>query len=121
MARALRGEDLPLYGDGNQTRTFCYVADNVEFQLLCMEGDLFINQTVNVGSDAEMTIAELAELVRKLINPAVKIVHLPPLAEGDMMRRRPDNSRMKEALGRDLLPLRDGILATATFARQRLT
>jgi UDP-glucose 4-epimerase len=120
VARALRGEDLTIYGAGNQTRTFCYVDDNVEFQMLCMEGDLFVNQTVNVGSDVEMTVAELAELVRTLINPEVKIVHLPPLPEGDMMRRRPDNSRMKKALGRDLVPLRDGIMATAAFTRSKL-
>jgi UDP-glucose 4-epimerase len=117
---AIRGEDLALYGDGKQTRTFCYVDDSVEFQRHCLERDLFVNQTVNVGSDDEITIAELAELVKELLNPQVKIVHLPPLAEGDMMRRRPDNSRMKEALGRDLLSLRDGILRTADFARKGL-
>ena len=118
VSRAIRGDDLTIYGDGNQTRTFCYVDDSVEFQVLCLEKDLFLNDTVNVGSDVEIKIAELAELVRALVNPQVKIVHLPPLAEGDMMRRRPDNSRMKEALGHDLRSLPEGIEATAEFARQ---
>ena len=120
VSRAIRGEDLTIYGDGNQTRTFCYVDDSVEFQLLCLEKDLFVNDTVNVGSDVEIRIADLAELVRGLLNPQVKTVHLPPLPEGDMQRRRPDNSRMKDALGRDLLPLRDGIVATAEFARRAM-
>jgi UDP-glucose 4-epimerase len=118
VAKAIRGEDLTIYGDGKQSRTFCYVDDSVEFQRLCLERDLFVNDTVNVGSDVEITIVDLANLVRNLINPKVKIVHLPPLIEGDMTRRQPDSSRMKEALGRDLLSLRDGILATAKHARQ---
>jgi UDP-glucuronate decarboxylase len=117
VAKAIRGEDLTIFGDGSQTRTFCYVDDSIEFQSRCLEEDLFVNQTVNVGSDNEVTILELAELVKSLVNDQCKIVHLPPLAEGDMMRRRPDNRRMKEVLGRELVSLRDGILATAGFAR----
>jgi len=120
VAAAVRGEDLTIYGDGKQTRTFCYVDDCVEFQVLCLEKDLFVNATVNVGSDVEIEIAELAELVRSLVNPRVKIVHGPPLLEGDMTRRRPDNSRMKKALGRELVPLREGILKTAEYARKVL-
>jgi UDP-glucose 4-epimerase len=120
VAAAVRGEDLTIYGDGKQTRTFCYVDDCVEFQLLCLEKDLFVNATVNVGSDVEIEIAELAELVRSLVNPRVKIVHGPPLLEGDMTRRRPDNSRMQKALGRELVPLREGILKTAEYARRVL-
>lgn len=118
VARAIRGEDLTVYGDGLQTRTFCYVDDSVDFQLLSLEKELFVNDTVNVGSDLEITISDLAELVRTIVNPRVKIIHLPPLPEGDMTRRRPDNSRMKAALARDLLPLSDGIRATADFIRR---
>jgi UDP-glucose 4-epimerase len=118
VSRAIRGEELTVYGDGMQTRTFCFVNDSIEFQLLCLEKGLFVNDTVNVGSDIEITIGDLAELVRTIVNPRVKIIHLPPLPEGDMKRRRPDNSRMKAALGRDLLPLSDGIRATADFIRQ---
>jgi UDP-glucose 4-epimerase len=120
VACAIRGDDLTIYGDGKQTRTFCYVDDSIDFQLLCLEKNLFVNDTVNVGSEVEITMNDLAELVRKLLNPMVNIVHVPPLAEGDMTRRRPDNSRMVEALGHDLLPLSEGILRTAEFATQRL-
>lgn len=119
VGQALRGEDLTIYGDGQQSRTFCYVDDSVEFQLLCLEKDLFVNDTVNVGSEVEIKMVDLAELVRMLINPKVKVVHRPPLAEGDMTRRRPENSRMKQALGRELVPLSEGIVEVAKVARER--
>jgi len=117
VSHALRNEDLTIYGDGRQTRTFCYVDDSIEFQTLCMERDLFVNDTVNVGSDVEIEIIDLAKLVQELVNPNIGIIQLPPLAEGDMTRRQPDNSRMIDALGRELLPLKDGILRTAEFQR----
>jgi nucleoside-diphosphate-sugar epimerase len=120
VSYALRDQDLTIYGDGKQTRTFCYVDDSVEFQTLCMENGLYVNDTVNVGSDVEIGIAELAELVRTIVNPAAKIVQLPPLAEGDMRRRRPDNSRMIRVLGRELIPLSDGIRRTAEFQRSTI-
>jgi UDP-glucose 4-epimerase len=120
IARALNGEDLTLYGDGKQTRTFCYVDDSIDFQTLCLQDGLFVNETVNVGSDVEIEIAELASRVRELVNPRAKIVQLPPLAEGDMTRRRPDNSRMIRTLGRPLISLSDGIVKTAEFQRALL-
>jgi UDP-glucose 4-epimerase len=117
VSHALRRQDLTVYGDGKQTRTFCYVDDSVEFQTLCLERDLFVNGTVNVGSDDEIEINDLAKLVTSLVNPEAKIIRLPALPEGDMRRRKPDNSRMKEALGRELVPLSEGILKTAEFQR----
>lgn len=119
IAQAIAGRDITIYGDGLQTRTFCFVDDNVDFQIMCMDRDLFVNETVNVGSDQEMTVKGLAELVVELINPAVRLVHLPPLSEGDMTRRQPDNSRMRAALARELISLREGILRTAEFIRAR--
>jgi UDP-glucose 4-epimerase len=121
VSAALRGDNLTIYGDGRQTRTFCYVDDSIEFQVKCLENDLFVNETVNVGSDVEIEIRDLAELVKKLINSDVEVVQLPALPEGDMTRRRPDNSRMIQALGRDLLPLDQGIRKTADFQRTRIS
>lgn len=119
IAQAIAGRDITIYGDGMQTRTFCFVDDNVDFQIACMDRGLFVNETVNVGSHQEITVKELAELVVGLINPTVRLVHLPPLSEGDMTRRQPDNSRMRAALARELMPLREGILRTAEFMRAR--
>ena len=106
---ALKNEPITLYGDGSQSRTFCYVDDNIEATTKALYNNLFINDVVNVGSDDEVSIKELAERIISLSGSSSKIVHLPALEEGDMTRRKPDNSKMKEILNRDLVSLDDGI------------
>lgn len=106
---ALAGEDITLYGDGLQTRTFCYIDDNIDACLQAYEGREVINDVVNIGSDVEITIKALAELIVDLTGSRSRIVHLPPLEEGDMTRRMPDITRMRALLGRDLIPLRAGL------------
>jgi nucleoside-diphosphate-sugar epimerase len=64
---------------------------------------------VNIGNDKLCTVLELAQLIIKLTGSSSKIVHLPPLKEGDMTRRQPDNSKMREILGRPLITLEDGL------------
>ena len=93
LKAALRGDDITLYGDGSQTRTFCYIDDNLDFTIKILENDLFLNDVVNVGNDEVTTVKQLAETIISLTGSASKIVHLPPLKEGDMTRRLPDNSR----------------------------
>ncbi|MEZ4805959.1 MAG: NAD-dependent epimerase/dehydratase family protein [Flavobacteriales bacterium] len=109
LRAAMANEDITIYGDGSQTRTFCYIDDNVDACLNAFHKRLVINDVVNIGSDVEITIKELAELIIELTGSSSRIVHLPPLEEGDMTRRMPDVTRMKELLGRDLLPLRTGL------------
>lgn len=106
---ALAGEPITLYGEGRQTRTFCYADDNVECAIRCLNEDRAVNEVLNIGSDVETSIAELARLVIDVTKSSSPIVHLPPLAEGDMTRRLPDNAKMKQILGRELMPLRDGL------------
>lgn len=106
---ALAGRDITLYGDGLQTRTFCYINDNSTACINALEKNLFVNDVVNIGNDATVTILELAQLIIKLTGSSSKIVHLPPLPEGDMTRRQPEITNMKQLLGRDFLPLEDGI------------
>jgi UDP-glucuronate decarboxylase len=106
---ALRNIDIPIYGDGSQTRTFCYVDDNVDAMLACLEKDIFINEVVNIGSDVEMSILDLAHIVLKITGSTSAIRYLPKLPEGDMTRRRPDVSKMRIALSRELLPVDQGI------------
>jgi len=67
------------------------------------------NEVINIGNDKEITILELAQTVLKMTNSKSKIVHLPPLKEGDMRRRLPDNAKMKSILNRELLSLEEGI------------
>lgn len=106
---ALKNKDIPLYGDGLQTRTFCFVDDNVDACVAAFENDEFVNDTINIGNDHEVTIKQLAELIIEVTNSKSKIVHHLPLEEGDMKKRKPDITLMKTVLGRDLLPLKEGI------------
>ena len=112
---ALNGNDITLYGDGEQTRTFCYIDDNLDACLNAFHGNKVINDVVNIGSDVEISIKQLARIIIDITGSRSMIVHMPPLEEGDMTRRMPDITQMRQLLGRDLLPLREGlerILAT---------
>lgn len=106
---ALKNEDITVYGDGEQTRTFCYVDDNVEATINAFYKHLYVNDVINIGSDREVPIIELAKIIKEITGSNSRIVHLPPLKEGDMSRRKPDISNMRKLLNRDLLPLETGI------------
>jgi UDP-glucose 4-epimerase len=107
---AIKNEDITIYGDGNQTRTFCYIDDNVEFTLKTINENLFINDIANVGDDKIITIKDLASLIKKITGSNSQIIHVPSLKEGDMTRRQPDNSRMKSVLNRPLLSIEEGLV-----------
>lgn len=106
---ALAGNDITLFGDGLQTRTFCYIDDNTDACLNAFRKGEVVNDVVNIGSDQEVTIKTLAELIIDITGSSSRIVHLPPLEEGDMTRRMPDVTRMKALLGRPPVPLREGL------------
>ncbi|HPF89485.1 MAG: NAD-dependent epimerase/dehydratase family protein [Flavobacteriales bacterium] len=110
LRAALANEDITLYGDGLQTRTFCYIDDNIDACLNAFHKGEVINDVVNIGSNDEITIKALAELIVELTGSRSRIVHLPPLEEGDMTRRMPDVTRMDQLLGRPALPLREGLM-----------
>jgi len=109
---ATSNKDIPLYGDGLQTRTFCFKDDNIDACAKAFYEDKFVNDTVNIGSDFETTILDLAKSIIEITNSKSKIIHMPPLKEGDMTRRKPDISKMRSLLGRDLLPIAEGIKKT---------
>jgi nucleoside-diphosphate-sugar epimerase len=106
---ALGNKDIEVYGDGMQTRTFCYVADNIEATTNAIKDKKTIDQVVNIGNDNEITIADLAKQIIEHTNSKSKIVHLPPLKEGDMKRRKPNAAKMKKLLGRPMTGLDEGI------------
>lgn len=106
---ALNNENITLYGDGSQTRTFCFIDDNIRATASCLFENKFVNDTLNIGSDIEMTIKELAELVIKVTKSNSQIEFLPALEEGDMTRRRPDISKMKTLISNQFTPLEEGI------------
>lgn len=108
---ALKGEDITIFGDGTQTRTFCYVDDNITATTNTLYMNKCVNDIVNIGSDLEIPIKDLAQKIIDITDSKSKIVHLPPLQEGDMKRRVPDISKMKELMEREMLTLEDGIKA----------
>jgi len=106
---ANRGEDITIYGDGLQTRTFCYIRDNLDFTLKILEEEKFVNDVVNVGHDQQYTMLELADIIIRLTGSTSRITYLPPLKEGDMTRRQPDIHKMLGELNRKLVDLEEGI------------
>lgn len=110
ITQALSNEDLTIYGDGSQTRTFCFIDDNIDVTCEIFEKNLMDNEILNIGNTNETSVLELANLIIRLTNSNSKIIHLPALEEGDMTRRLPDNTIMKKIINRKLLSLEDGIL-----------
>jgi UDP-glucose 4-epimerase len=106
---ALLGKEITIYGDGKQTRTLCYIDDNIDATVSIFEKDLFINEVVNIGNNKEVSVLELAKTVIAITGSISKIVHLDPLEEGDMTRRQPDIAKMKMVLQRELMSYEEGI------------
>jgi UDP-glucuronate decarboxylase len=118
IVQALRGEPITLYGDGQQTRSFCYVDDLLDGFLKLMEHPSETGP-VNIGNDGEFTVKELAELVRELTGTRSPIVYRPRPVD-DPMQRRPDLSMAREVLGfAHRVPLREGIERTIEYFSRR--
>ncbi len=115
---ALHNQDITVYGDGSQTRTFCYIEDNIQTTLNVFEQNLFRNEVINIGNDHEVTIYDLARMIIDITGSSSQIVHLPPLQEGDMSRRMPDISKMRQVLRRDLTPLSEGIERLIAYRKE---
>jgi UDP-glucuronate decarboxylase len=117
--QALRGEALTLYGEGDQTRSFCYVDDLVEALTRLMNAK-DLHQPVNLGNPGEFTIKQLADEVIRLCGSNSEIRHLP-LPQDDPKQRKPDIGRARELLNwQPTIPLRDGLEKTIAYFRQRL-
>ncbi|NND62762.1 MAG: NAD-dependent epimerase/dehydratase family protein [Flavobacteriaceae bacterium] len=119
LKAAMANEPIQIYGDGLQTRSFCYVDDNVDTCIAALKNENYANDVLNVGSDIEITILELAQTVIKVTDSDSPIVHLPALKEGDMTRRCPDTTKMKNLLNRDLVPLETGLRKLIAFYENR--
>jgi UDP-glucuronate decarboxylase len=114
---ALRGEPLTIYGDGAQTRSFCYVDDLVDGLLRMMDTPHEVTGPVNLGNPGEFTIAELADLVVELSGSRSAVERLP-LPADDPVRRRPDITLAKKTLGWEpSVQLREGLLRTIDYFR----
>jgi UDP-glucuronate decarboxylase len=115
VVQALKGEDITIYGDGSQTRAFCYVDDLVEAMLRMMATAPEITGPVNIGNPGEFSIRELADLVIELTGTKSKLVS-KPLPQDDPKQRRPDISLAKKVLGWEpKIELREGLEKTIAY------
>jgi UDP-glucose 4-epimerase len=112
LKQAINNKDITIYGDGSQTRTFCYIDDNIETSIRCLYNDKCINDVMNIGSDEEISILDLAKRVISITATSSKIKFLPALKEGDMTRRMPDLAKMRSILNRPLISVNEGISRT---------
>ncbi len=126
IVQALKGEELTIYGTGEQTRSFCYVDDLVEGMIRLMNVEAGAHESydvhdpVNVGNPGEFTMRELAEEVARAVGVDVKTRFLP-LPQDDPRQRRPDITRAQQLLGwQPTIPLRDGLKRTVEYFAERL-
>ena len=120
IVQALQGSDITIFGDGTQTRSFCFVEDLVEAIVTLMESDHSGPDPVNLGNPIECTMLELAELVLELVGGPSKIINMP-LPSDDPTRRRPDISYARKTLDWEpQTPLKEGLEHTISYFRDVL-
>ena len=120
IVQALKNKDITVYGDGSQTRSFCYVDDLVDGLIRLMESESEIVGPINLGNPSEFTIRQLAEIVIDLTGSASKIIDRP-LPQDDPKQRQPDISKARELLGwQPIVPLVDGLVRTVAYFEELL-
>lgn len=120
VLQALRNEPITVYGDGSQTRSFCYVDDLVRGFLLLMEQEAAVTGPINLGNPNEITVRTLAEHIIRLTNSSSEIIEAP-LPQDDPVRRKPDIALAKEQLGWEpAVSLEDGLAKTITYFESRV-
>ncbi len=118
IAQALGGDDVTVYGSGNQTRSFCFISDLVDGVVRLAESDL--NDPVNIGNPAELTVLDIARAIIAATGSTSRIVH-QPLPVDDPRVRRPDITLARTRLGwKPHVPLEDGLRATIDYFRRKL-
>ena len=120
IVQAIRGEDITIYGDGQQTRSFCYVDDMIEGFVRMMASERVFTGPVNLGNPGEFTMLELAENVLKLVGSKSKLVFMS-LPTDDPKQRQPDISLAGEKLGwSPTVALNDGLKETIAYFQRLL-
>ncbi len=120
IVQALRGDDITIYGDGSQSRSFCYVDDLIEGMVRLMESPASLTGPINIGNPGEFTIRELAEKVLEMVGGKSKL-RMMPLPSDDPRQRRPDISMAKEHLGwSPKVPLEAGLEKTIAYFKDLL-
>ncbi len=118
IVQALKGKPLTVYGDGSQTRSFCYVADLIEGMMRLMNGEHI--GPINIGNPGEYTILQLAETIQKMIDPDAELT-FKPLPQDDPLQRQPDITKAKNLLGwQPKIDLEEGLKMTIDDFRSRI-
>lgn len=115
---ALKNEPITIYGDGDQTRTFCYIDDNIEACVKTLVEGSHINDVINIGNDQVTSINELVQIIIKVTNSTSEIIYLPPLPDGDMTRRQPDITKMLQLHPRPFVDLETGIKKIVNYLNE---
>lgn len=120
IVQALRGEDITIYGNGLQTRSFCYVDDLLEGMIRLMNSPKGVTGPINVGNPEEFTMIELAEAVIRLTGSNSKIIHMP-LPSDDPMQRKPDITKATDILGwKPSIKLEEGLTRTINYFKSTI-
>jgi UDP-glucuronate decarboxylase len=115
IVQALQGKPITIYGDGSQTRSFCYVDDLIEGFLKLMDAPDGVTGPINIGNPGEFTIRQLAEIVIEMTGSRSEIVQMP-LPQDDPLQRRPDITKARDVLGwQPTIPLRQGLERTIDY------
>ena len=120
IIQALRGQDITIYGDGSQTRSFCYCDDLIKGLISMMETPDDITGPINIGNPKEFTIRQLAEIIIELTGSSSKLQFLPAVSD-DPQKRKPDITKAKEILHWEpTIELREGLLKTIDYFRNKI-
>jgi nucleoside-diphosphate-sugar epimerase len=117
--QAIKNENITIYGDGRQTRSFCYIDDQIAGQVLAMEKGQTAGEVFNIGNPDERTILEFAQMIKKLSESTSRIEFTDPMPEDDPMQRKPDITKAKKILGwTPKIALEAGLAATIEYFRK---
>jgi UDP-glucuronate decarboxylase len=120
IVQALQNQDLTIYGEGNQTRSFCYVDDLVEGLIQMMNSNEDVTGPINLGNPSEYTMLELAEKILRLVNSKSKII-FKPLPQDDPKQRKPDITQANQKLKwQPTISLDDGLALTVGYFKKIL-
>lgn len=115
IVQALEGENITIYGDGKQTRSFCYVSDQVDGLIKLMNSDVNVTGPINIGNPCELTVSEIANFIVSMTESTSQIVY-QDLPADDPQKRKPDISLAKEILGwKPVVELTNGLNQTIDY------
>lgn len=121
IKQAILNEDITIYGDGSQTRSFCFIDDQISGQILAMESKNTTGEVINIGNPDEKTILDFAEIIKKLTKSKSKIVFNDPLPTDDPFQRKPDIKKAKKLLRWEpTVPLDKGLVETIDYFKKSI-